>query len=160
VAMSSSWKDIIYYKPKKKAAQTFKIDIDCHLSEEEIDLFVQTRKAILSSLNFTLIDYRYFQTERGMHFWFIAHGELLDDRTKNLYQFLLGDDHHRFDINRRRIERGIPWRKANILFSRIIDRKRNYDTTFELRTYKKYLEKIKGDKHDFINYAIKVMLND
>lgn len=158
--MSCSWKDVIYYKPKKKAKVTFKIDVDCHLNDEELDLFIQTRRAILESLGFKLLEHRYFQTERGMHFWFTAYGDEIDDRTKNLYQFLLGDDDHRFDINRRRLERGIPWNKANVLFSRILDRKENYDCTFELKTYKKYLEKIKGDKHRFINYAIRVMLDE
>lgn len=103
---------------------TAKIDLDVKLKKEERWLWEETRREILESwLEFIVIDINTAETDRGIHtvinyLW----KNKLNDEYKNFLQLLLGDDLVRFKINQRRIERGIPFDKANILFSKVLHR--------------------------------------
>ena len=113
---------------------TAKIDLDEKLSWEyvktksyvwssEIDQWNATRRTIMESLGLVVIDINTTETERGQHTIInYLSKDNIDDEYKNFLQLLLGDDVVRYKINKRRIERGIPFDTANILFSKILKR--------------------------------------
>lgn len=102
---------------------TSKIDLDIHLDVTETEMWEHTRKAILESLGYIVVDIVTNDTERGQH-TIINHlyPQKVSDETLNFLQLMLGDDFFRFLINKRRIERGISWERSNILFSEILER--------------------------------------
>ncbi|MCK4329772.1 hypothetical protein KAX02_08005 [candidate division WOR-3 bacterium] len=102
---------------------TSKVDLDMKLDKNEIPLWEQTRQAILEFMYFVVIDINTSETERGLHTvinWLSEEGET--DHSLNFIQMLLGDDVVRVKINERRIEKGISFERANILFSKILKR--------------------------------------
>lgn len=105
-----------------------KIDLDIKLTKSEIKSFEQTRKAIADSLRITIKSFvMHESSKRGHHaFIHISSYDCLIPETLNFYQFLMGDDQTRYKINKDRLEKGIPWDLANVLFSRVIER-RSYD---------------------------------
>ena len=113
---------------------TAKIDLDEKLSWEyiktksyvwtsEIDQWNTTRRTIMESLGLVVIDINTTETERGQHtiINYLSKSNI-DDKYKNFLQLILGDDITRYKINKNRIERGIPFDTANILFSKILKR--------------------------------------
>lgn len=106
----------------------FKIDIDIKLNEEEYRLWKLTRIAIIESLAIRFVFMlKHDSSCRGHHIFIHCEsdGSISDERL-NFIQFLLGDDQTRYKINKGRLERGTSWEKANILFSRVLE-KRLYD---------------------------------
>lgn len=100
-----------------------KVDLDVHLPQSWMEEFISTRRAILQSLDFEVVDVVVRDTERGHHFWFhIISKKELEDMEINKLQFLLGDDVGRVLINAYRIKRGV--KRWNKLFSRVLWRKR------------------------------------
>lgn len=100
-----------------------KIDLDMKLDKNDIPLWEQTRQAILEFMYFIVVDINTSETERGIHTvinWLSEEGET--DHSLNFIQMLLGDDVVRVKINERRIEKGISFERANILFSHILKR--------------------------------------
>lgn len=106
----------------------FKIDLDVKLDEEDYKLWKATRIAIIKELGLRfMMMLKHDSASRGHHIFIHAESdeEISDDRL-NFIQFLLGDDQIRYKINKDRIQRGTSWDKANILFSRVLE-KRRYD---------------------------------
>ena len=100
-----------------------KIDLDTKLDKNDIPLWEDTRMAILEFMYFIVVDINTSETERGNHTvinWLAEEGET--EHSLNFIQMLLGDDVVRVKINQRRIERGISFEKANILFSKVLHR--------------------------------------
>lgn len=122
---------------------TAKVDLDVKLVEiRDIGRWEFTRDAILRSFEYIVVDVITMETDRGMHtvinylsLWEIS------DKDQNFMQLLLGDDQTRFKINRQRLERGISMEKANILFSRVLQR----FTAVEESKLKRALERIVGE---------------
>lgn len=102
---------------------TSKIDLDMKLDKNDIPLWEHTRQAILEFIYFIVVDINTSETERGLHTvinWISEDEET--DQSLNFIQLLLGDDVVRVKINARRIEKGISFEKANILFSKVLER--------------------------------------
>lgn len=102
---------------------TSKVDLDMKLDKNDIPLWEQTRQAILEFMYFIVVDINTSDTERGLHTvinWLAEDEET--DHSLNFIQMLLGDDVVRVKINERRIEKGISFEKANILFSKVLER--------------------------------------
>lgn len=103
---------------------TAKIDLDEKLEDGMYIYYWEcTRKAIIEFFGDIVVDINTSKTERGLHtvIHYLCKVDLSEEKH-NLMQLLLGDDIVRYKINKRRIERGINWEKANILFSRILER--------------------------------------
>lgn len=118
-----------------------KIDLDTKLCEYDRVLWEHTRRAILESMGHIVVDVNTSDTERGAH-TVVNHlyTKELSDYTQNFLQLLLGDDLIRFKINQRRIEKGIKFENANILFSKILKRYPHEESRLKLA-----LERITGD---------------
>ena len=113
---------------------TSKIDLDVKLSynymknertirSSEIDWWHITRRAMLESIGGTVIDINTSDTDRGQHSVINYLSKVkLSDKLQNIIQLMLGDDIIRYKINARRIEKGISFEKANILFSKVLER--------------------------------------
>lgn len=103
---------------------TSKIDLDVKLENTaEIMVWEATRRAIIQFYGGIIVDVNSTETERGFHTiinWMI--NMKFDDYKQNFMQLLLGDDIIRYKINARRIEKGISFEKANILFSKVLER--------------------------------------
>lgn len=120
-----------------------KIDLDvCIEDDNALDLWNHSREIILNSLFAEcVIDGNTTDTERGIHTvinW-ISKIKYCDEEL-NYIQLLLGDDIIRFKINRRRIEKGISFEKANILFSKVLHRYPHEESRLKLA-----LERIIGE---------------
>lgn len=103
---------------------TAKIDLDVKLDNvNERAMWEISRRSIIEGFCDILVDINTTETHRGLHsvINYLCCIKLSDD-YKNFLQLLLGDDIIRYKINARRIERGISFEKANILFSRILKR--------------------------------------
>ena len=103
---------------------TAKIDLDVKVEKEDIEYWEQSRKAIIEYFTHcTLIDINTTYTDRGLHtvINYLNDGASSDENL-NFIQLLLGDDIIRYKINQRRIENGISFDKANILFSKVLHR--------------------------------------
>ena len=103
---------------------TAKIDLDVKIYKEDIEYWEQSRKAILEYFTHcTLIDINTTYTDRGLHTVInYLYDRAISDENLNFIQLLLGDDIIRYKINARRIEKGISFEKANILFSKVLER--------------------------------------
>jgi hypothetical protein len=98
-----------------------KVDIDVKMSSDLFKKFVYSRFAILERLGYTLVAYRFSETEKGYHFWFELREELNDKELCEL-QFLLGDDQMRHRFNMLRLEAGM-FNQFNALFSKKFKKK-------------------------------------
>jgi len=128
---------------------TAKIDVDVKLESIEMALWEGTRIAILRALDLVpvdvLIDRDVKDDERrGFHavITFLSDVELRDG-TLNLIELLLGSDTTRYEINRRRIEKGVTMKEGSILFSKIL--KRFPQEECEKCGLKRALEEIVGE---------------
>ena len=118
-----------------------KIDLDTELCECDKVLWERTRGDMLESLGHIVVDVATTYTERGAHTVIIhLYTKELSDYTQNFLQLLLGDDIIRVKINARRIERGISFEKANILFSKVLHRYPHEESRLKLA-----LERIVGE---------------
>ena len=101
-----------------------KIDLDVKLGETALrEVWENTRRNMLEYFGYIVVDINSSETQRGLHTVINYLCKMkLSDEYKNFLQLLLGDDLVRFKINNRRIERGISFEKANILFSRVLER--------------------------------------
>ena len=121
---------------------TSKIDLDVKLDRDEKTWWSISRKALIESFGGDVIDIIITDTERGQHTvinW-LTQGNWTE-QDQNFIQLLLGDDQTRFKINRQRLERGISMEKANILFSRVLQR----FAAVEESKLKRALERIVGE---------------
>ena len=120
---------------------TSKIDLDIEICEYDKILWEKTRSAMLEYLGHIVIDVNTTYTKRGAH-TIINHlyTKVLSDYTQNFLQLLLGDDLIRYKINKRRIEKGISFEKANILFSKVLERYPHEESRLKLA-----LERIVGE---------------
>lgn len=102
---------------------TAKIDLDVKLEEINRRLWEVTRRCILEGFGYVVVDISSNETQRGLHtvINYLCKYKLCDE-YKNFLQLLLGDDVVRYKINARRIEKGISFETANILFSKILKR--------------------------------------
>lgn len=99
-----------------------KIDMDLHPSKQWMQFYKETRKTMLEKLGFKLAGMKVFKTRRGIHIYMTIKGRKITDKEKNMFQWLLGDDHTRVKINQWRILKGIPhWNK---LFHKVLYRKK------------------------------------
>jgi len=128
---------------------TAKIDVDVKLESIEMALWEGTRIAILRVLDLVpvdvLIDRDVKNDERrGFHavITFLSDVELADG-TLNLIELLLGSDATRYEINKRRIEKGVTMKEGSILFSKIL--KRFPQEECEKCSLKRALEEIVGE---------------
>lgn len=105
-----------------------KIDLDVRLDEGELGIFRHTRRLIANGLNISILSFiTHDSASRGHHFFIrVESPNILTPEELNFAQFLMGDDQTRYKINKERLEKGIPWKLANVLFSRVIER-RSYD---------------------------------
>ena len=119
VALLSGDKEIDGY-----TIYTAKIDLDEKLCGEDILYWEQSRRVVIEYyVDGIIIDINTTETDRGMHTVInYLCGIALHDEELNFIQLLLGDDVVRYKINKRRIERGISFERANILFSQILKR--------------------------------------
>ena len=119
-----------------------KIDLDVKIEESALRrVWEITRKGILESFGYVVVDINTTETERGLHSMINYLCKMkLSDEYKNFLQLLLGDDIIRFKINQRRIERGISFEKANILFSKVLHRYPHEESRLKLA-----LERIVGE---------------
>ena len=103
---------------------TAKIDLDVKLEASAWRrVWEITRKQIIESFGYVVVDVNSTETERGLHTIINYLCKMkLSDEYKNFLQLLLGDDIIRYKINQRRIEKGIIFEKANILFSKVLER--------------------------------------
>ncbi len=103
---------------------TAKIDLDVKLEETALRIvWENSRKDILESFGYIVVDINSNETQRGLHTIINYLCKMkLSDEYKNFLQLLLGDDVVRYKINARRIEKGISFETANILFSKILKR--------------------------------------
>ena len=101
-----------------------KIDLDIKLEETALrTVWENTRRNMLEYFGYIVVDINSSETQRGVHTVINYLCKMkLSDEYKNFLQLILGDDIIRFKINQRRIEKGISFKKANILFSRILER--------------------------------------
>ena len=102
-----------------------KIDLDVKLEASAwLRVWEITRKGILEKeFGYVVVDINSSETERGLHTVINYLCKVkLSDEYKNFLQLLLGDDVVRYKINARRIEKGISFEKANILFSKVLER--------------------------------------
>lgn len=101
-----------------------KVDMDVKLSDEEKREWLETRKTILEGYyTFIVIDSIIHESDRGFHLVVNYLSKYkISEYKQNFIQLILSDDIIRYKINARRIERGISFEKANILFSRILHR--------------------------------------
>jgi len=122
---------------------TAKIDLDVGLDSARKWIWETTRKLMLEWYTKNVVfDINTVDTERGCHTTINYLSKLeLTDEIQNFIQLLLGDDIVRYKINQRRIEKGISWEQANILFSQVLDR---YATTDDTKL-KIALERIVGE---------------
>ena len=95
---------------------TAKIDIDIKMNHDLLEKFIQTRKAIIKVLGYTLLEERMKETQKGFHFWFTLKENLTDKQLCDL-QFLLGDDQTRCKFNYLRLEAKC-FNQFNALFSK------------------------------------------
>lgn len=98
---------------------TLKIDVDIpELKKDKtlLELFIQTRLAIIQNVELTPNHVRWTETQKGFHFWFTIQEDLTDKEICDL-QFLLGDDQTRCRFNYLRLEAGC-FRQFNVLFNR------------------------------------------
>lgn len=102
-----------------------KIDLDVKLNDEEYAIFEKTRYAILECLGYRVERViKHGSGFRGHHIYIhFKSDKKLTPKDLNLLQLMCGDDQTRYYINKERISTGMSWRKANILFSRILERK-------------------------------------
>lgn len=102
-----------------------KIDLDVKLEASAWRrVWEITRRGILEKeFGYVVVDVNTSETERGLHTVINYLCKMkLSDEYKNFLQLLLGDDIIRYKINERRIEKGISFEKANILFSKVLER--------------------------------------
>jgi hypothetical protein len=111
-------------KEKLQYETILKIDVDVKMTPKLLDDFIETRKAILTTLNFEIRDIKYVETKKGYHFWFVVDKPLQVHRRAEI-QFLLGDDHNRAFYNFVRAN-GDSFDYFNALFSKKI-RNNDYD---------------------------------
>lgn len=103
--------------------QVAKIDLDVKLEDLEREVWEETRRYLLEGIGYIVVDINTAETERGLHTVINCITKYhTDDDYKNFLQLLLGDDIIRYKINARRIEKGISFEKANILFSKVLER--------------------------------------
>lgn len=126
-----------------------KIDVDVKLDSDAMAIWEGTRLAILRDLDLVpvdvLIDRDVKDDERrGFHAVVTFLSEVvLEDKTLNLIEFLLGSDTTRYEINKRRIEKGVSMKEGSILFSKIL--KRFPQKECEKCGLKRALEEIVGE---------------
>ncbi|RLE65063.1 MAG: hypothetical protein DRJ47_06105 [Thermoprotei archaeon] len=126
-----------------------KIDIDIKVPEEWIDDWIGSRIAILNW---------YFDSDevvqdivvkpsskRGYHAWIHLDAGDMPPGEANKLQWLCGDDETRVAINQRRIERGVPWKEANVLFSRVLKRKEYKNEQCENCGLRRAIESLFGE---------------
>jgi len=101
--------------------KVLKIDLDIKPPDEWMTKWIQTRWAILGALGYPFAGLRMFETKRGLHIYAMLEKDV-DDKTANMLQFLLGDDHTRVKINEWRIKKGI--KRWNKLFHRVLYRRK------------------------------------
>ena len=101
-----------------------KIDLDVKIGETGWRyVWENTRRDILEGFGYIFVDINTSETERGLHTVINYLCKMkLSDEYKNFLQLLLGDDIIRYKINQQRIERGISFEDANILFSKVLHR--------------------------------------
>lgn len=101
-----------------------KLDLDVKIEETALrDVWENTRRNMLEYFGYIVVDINSSETERGLHTVINYLCKMkLSDEYKNFLQLLLGDDIIRYKINQRRIEKGIKFETANILFSKILER--------------------------------------
>ena len=107
-----------------KYIYTAKIDLDVKIEGTELRFWEESRRNLLEGyLGHVVIDINTNETDRGLHtiINYLCNIKLSDE-YKNFLQLLLGDDIIRYKINARRIEKGISFEKANILFSKVLER--------------------------------------
>ena len=107
-----------------KYIYTAKIDLDVKIEGVELRFWEESRRNLLEGyLGHVVIDINTNETDRGLHtiINYLSSAKLCDE-YKNFLQLLLGDDIIRYKINARRIEKGISFEKANILFSKVLER--------------------------------------
>ena len=124
---------------------TAKIDLDVKLEGLGRKAWEETRRDMLEDMSSIVVDINTTETERGLHttinyIYSKKHAAYITDEYKNFLQLLLGDDIIRYKINQRRIERGISFEKANILFSKILHRYPHEESRLKVA-----LERIVGD---------------
>jgi hypothetical protein len=112
-------------KEKLQYETILKIDVDVKMTQKLLSDFIETRKAILTALNFEIRDIKYVETRKGYHFWFVIDKPLQVHRRAEI-QFLLGDDHNRAFYNFVRAN-GDSFDYFNALFSKKV-RSDDYDT--------------------------------
>lgn len=103
-----------------------KIDIDIKVPEDWIEDWVNSRIAILNSYFDSEVVHEVIvkpSSKRGYHAWIHIDAGDPPPGEINKLQWLCGDDETRVSINQRRIDRGVPWEDANVLFSRVLRRK-------------------------------------
>jgi hypothetical protein len=100
-----------------------KIDVDIKMSDDLLEKFIQTRRAIIYALGYTYITHNITKTEKGYHIWFKI-AENLSDKELCELQFLLGDDQARCKFNFLRLEAGC-FNQFNCLFNRKFKNKQN-----------------------------------
>ena len=120
---------------------TAKIDLDVKLDEIERGVWEISRKLIIEGFGYTVVDINTNETDRGLHtiINYLCMVKI-SDKHKNFIQLLLGDDVIRYKINTRRIEKGISFEKANILFSKVLERYPHEESRLKVA-----LERIVGD---------------
>jgi len=75
-----------------------KIDVDIRMDRDMLQRWIESRKRMLESMGYHVVDVNYRYTKHGMHFWFILN-ESLDSNTRAMLQFMIGDDHRRCFYN-------------------------------------------------------------
>jgi len=118
-----------------------KVDVDVKMSKRWLDLWITSRKAILESIGIKVNDVVHKpSSKRGYHFWFHVeeNGRRFDFTPSecNRLGWLLGDDFGRVLINEMRIQKGIPWSRSNILFSRVLSRSKIDDRCLKCGNHK------------------------
>jgi len=83
-----------------------KVDVDIKMDVVMLQRWVETRKRMLESMGYHVVDVNYRYTRHGMHFWFILQ-EQLDAYTRATLQFMIGDDHRRCFYNFYRARLGV-----------------------------------------------------
>ena len=122
---------------------TAKIDLDIKLDKEWMKCWwEESRVAIIEEVILAyVVDINTVDTDRGAHTTinFICEQEWSGEDL-NFMQLLLGDDIIRYKINQRRIEKGISFEQANILFSKVLERYPHEESRLKVA-----LERIIGD---------------
>ena len=119
-----------------------KIDLDIKLGETALrTVWENTRRNMLEYFGYIVVDINSNETQRGLHTIINYLCKMkLSDEYKNFMQLLLGDDIIRYKINQRRIEKGISFEKANILFSKVLERYPHEESRLKVA-----IERIIGD---------------